>query len=134
MVRDKSSARNPMRPRFCFLTMKTLISFSSTVGKTVAGVYRYGEGLVMSFSDDTFAMVKADSDDYENYPIVVEPVAFSYEDCCGDWNSLVEAGVCTREELEGLRAALEARRKAIHDEQERRLYHQLCAKYENRGS
>lgn len=107
--------------------MKNFISIDKAVGKTIAGTYYDGSAVLVSFSDDTFAYIKADSEEYEGYPVVT--ISESPDLLGLNRDNVVKLSIATLEELQSLRAEQLAKAREEQEATQRRLYCQLRKKY-----
>jgi hypothetical protein len=112
--------------------MKTLVDFSATVGKTVHAVSHtaWPRGIVVSFTNDTFTVIAAEINDYEDYAELREGTAADFEVLNGNRDELVRLGVVTAQEWDRMKDAREQSRRAAEEAQDRRILARLQAKYQ----
>lgn len=113
--------------------MLTRITFAQAAGKAVAAAYADYRVVVVRFTDDTYAAVRATRDRDDGEPELMEDfdlLKYYGEDLC------VRVGVITAAE----RAALWREREAAHQArtaalaaEERALYERLRTKYEGKA-
>lgn len=106
--------------------MKTIISLKKAVGKNLTAVSADGRALFLIFGDE-FAWMEAESG-YDNEPLFEEQKEFPWVG--RHYTSMLEAGVATKDELQALLAAAEAKRILASERMDRESYERLKLKYE----
>lgn len=111
--------------------MKKLVALDDIAGKTVAAVAVsvLEPAMAISFTDDTFVVVGARLEAYDDGVELYEFSApFSTLDFAGD-EHLINAGIMTREEIDAHHDLAEQERARLVQQRELQEYQRLRAKY-----
>lgn len=106
--------------------MKSAICFSDSVGKIIEKVKSiYSGKIIILFTDGTFSLVELNA--YKRYCYC--PEAKDIEKWALNDSYAIDLGICTKEEQKSRWQAEKARLDKIREEQERKDYERLKAKF-----